>query len=173
MTSPAISIDPSQNNESLNLPMVLVIENSDEDYEALRRAFVQSPVKMQLQRYSTGQHALDYLEKSVSAEATTPSIAVPALILLDLNLHGMNGRSILQAIKQNPRLQHFPTIIVTTSNNPRDIEACYELGANGYLCKAMDWKEFKASIQTLIQYWLHIGTLPVSDAPREKSPDLM
>jgi CheY-like chemotaxis protein len=154
-----IPTEPFQNSEPSRSPVVLVIEDSDEDYEALRRALVQSSVKMQLHRCMTGQSAIDYLEKSVLAEST-PTIPMPALILLDLNLPGMNGHRVLQAIKQNPRLQHFPTVILTTSNNPKDVEACYRSGANGYVCKAMDWKEFKASMQTFVRYWLETIILP-------------
>jgi CheY-like chemotaxis protein len=159
MSSQAIPTPPSQNSAPLCLPVVLVVEDSDEDYEALRRALVQSSVKMQLHRCMTGQSAIDYLEKSVLAEST-PVIPMPALVLLDLNLPGMSGHRVLQAIKQNPRLQQFPTVILTTSNNPKDVEACYRLGANGYVCKAMEWKKFKASMQTFVRYWLETVALP-------------
>jgi CheY-like chemotaxis protein len=154
-----IPTEPFQTSEPSCSPVVLVIEDSDEDYEALRRALGQSSVKMQLHRCLTGQSAIDYLENSILAE-NTPTIPMPALILLDLNLPGMNGHRVLQAIKQNPRLQHFPTVILTTSNNPKDVEACYRSGANGYVCKAMDWKEFKVSMQTFVRYWLEIIILP-------------
>ncbi len=150
-------------------PLVLVIEDSDEDYEALRRAFDRSPILTRLHRCHTGQQALDYLTVSVqssSARATT----IPAFILLDLNLPGIDGRQVLKTIKQDPVWQYIPTIVLTTSNYGKDIEECYRLGANSYLLKALDLQQFKKSIHTTIEFWLDIAKLPkIADVIRMQS----
>ncbi len=141
------------------MPLVLVIEDSDEDYEALRRFFRQSPVKTQLHRCETGKKALEYLEQCILAKQAYPA-KVPSFILLDLNLPGIDGRHVLQIIKEDSRLQYIPVIVLTTSTFDKDINECYRLGANSYLLKAMDVHRFKESMQVLIQYWLNTVTLP-------------
>jgi len=143
------------NPSSPQPPLVLVIEDSNEDYEALNRAFRQSSIKTTLHRGKTGQQALEYLEQCILAKPTS----LPAFILLDLNLPGIDGLSVLQTIKQDPRLQSIPVIILTTSNYAKDIEECYRSGANSYVIKVMDVQRFKQSMQTLIEYWLHTVTL--------------
>ncbi|MFM2304287.1 MAG: hypothetical protein RLZZ135_1697, partial [Cyanobacteriota bacterium] len=65
-----------------------------------------------------------------------------------------------QSIKQNPQLKHIPTVVLTTSNNPRDIEDCYRLGSNSYLLKAMEFKRFKQTIEIMLAYWFDTVILP-------------
>lgn len=154
-----ISSDSPDIAISINPPLVLVVEDSNEDYEALRRALRQSSIKTQLQRCETGSLALEYLEQCLLSEQGYPT-GIPSLILLDLNLPGIDGRRVLQTIKENPRLQYLPVVVLTTSSYSKDIEECYRLGANGYVVKAMDVQRFKESIQVLIQYWLNTVTLP-------------
>ncbi len=150
-------------------PLVLVIEDSDEDYEALRRAFERSPIPTRLHRCHTGKQALDYLAASVQSSSATAT-TIPAFILLDLNLPGIDGRQVLEIIKQDPVWQYIPTIVLTTSNYGKDIEECYRLGANSYLLKAIDLQQFKKSIHTTIEFWLDIAKLPkIADVIRMQS----
>ncbi len=143
----------------LQPPLVLVVEDSNEDFEALDRSFRQSSVKTRLHRTQTGKQALDYLEQSILAKPTHPE-NVPVLILLDLNLPGMRGHDVLQSIKKNPLLNYIPTVILTTSLNLKDIHECYRLGANSYLVKKMEWQSFRQSMHIMIEYWLDTATLP-------------
>lgn len=147
------------NPSYLKPPLILVVEDSSEDFEALDRSFRQSPVKIRLHRTQTGKQALEYLEQSILAKPTHPE-NVPALILLDLNLPGIRGQDVLQSIKKNPLLNYIPTIILTTSLNLKDIHECYRLGANSYLVKKMEWQSFKQSMHVMIEYWLNTVTLP-------------
>lgn len=149
---PISSNSPDASNP-FNLPLILVVEDSNEDYEALRRSFRQSSIKTHLHRCETGRHALEYLEQCLPT-------CTPSLILLDLNLPGIDGRQVLQTVKEDPRLQHLPVIVLTTSSYRKDIEECYRLGANGYMVKAMDVQRFKESMHVLIQYWFNTVTLP-------------
>ncbi|MCY7407746.1 MAG: response regulator [Alkalinema sp. CAN_BIN05] len=152
------SSDP-HNPSYLQPPLILVIEDSSEDFEALDRSFRQSSVKIRLHRSQTGKQALEYLEKCLIEKQVYPE-NVPALILLDLNLPGMKGQDVLQSIKQNPLLYYIPTVILTTSLNLKDIHECYRLGANSYLVKKMEWKSFKQSMHIMVEYWLNTVTLP-------------
>lgn len=140
-------------------PVVLVIEDSDEDYEALERFFRQESTQIQLMRQPTGNSALTYLQQCIQTEDRL-RVSLPSLILLDLNLPGIDGRAVLQSIKQNPQLAHIPVVVLTTSNNPRDVFECYQLGANSYLLKELDVAFFKASIKVLVDYWFKAVLLP-------------
>jgi CheY-like chemotaxis protein len=154
-----VASNSSKISNSINAPLVLVVEDSNEDYEALRRSFRQSSIKTHLHRCETGRHALEYLEQCLLSEQGYPT-DIPSLILLDLNLPGIDGRRVLQTIKENPRLQYLPVVVLTTSSYSKDIEECYRLGVNGYVVKAMDVQRFKESMHVLIQYWLNTVTLP-------------
>ncbi len=138
-------------------PLILVIEDSDEDYEALRRSFLKSPTTTRLHRCQTGKQALDYLAQCLQAASAT---GIPTLILLDLNLPGIDGRHVLEQIQQDAVLQSIPTIVLTTSNYAKDIEECYRLGANCYILKAIDLQRFQKSILVTIDFWLNVAKLP-------------
>ena len=148
--------------------LILVVEDSDEDYEALHRCFRHLFDRVRLERCETGKQALEYLDRCIEATENHQRRSLPSLILLDLNLPGIDGRGVLHRIKQNPQLKQIPTVILTTSNNPKDIEDCYQLGGNSYLLKAMEFKQFKKTIQVLIDYWLDTVILPPRglDQPR-------
>lgn len=148
-----------QHPSHLHPPLILVVEDSNEDFEALERSFRQSPLKIRLHRAQNGKQGLAYLEECLLEKPAYPE-NFPVLILLDLNLPGMNGQDVLQSLKQNPLLQHIPVVILTTSHNLKDIHECYRLGANSYLVKKMEWQQFKQSMQVLMEYWLNTITLP-------------
>ena len=159
MNSLSASSDSITITSELSLPLVLVIEDSDEDYEALSRSFKQSPIPTRLHRCQTGKQALECLERCVR-KPTAGATTIPAIILLDLNLPGIDGRRVLEQIKQDPIWKYIPTIVLTTSNYAKDIEECYRLGANSYLIKAIDLQQFKKTIHITIEFWLDIAKLP-------------
>jgi CheY-like chemotaxis protein len=140
-------------------PLLLVIEDSSEDFEAFQRYARQAALEIPLRRCWDGDQALDYLYQT--GRYTDPRSAPrPGLILLDLNLPGTDGREVLQQIKQDPTLKLIPVVIFTTSNNPKDIEACYRQGVNSYIVKPMDFDRLKHSIHRLIDYWFDTSVLP-------------
>lgn len=140
-------------------PLLLIIEDSNEDFEAFQRFLRQSPLAIPIYRCLNGDQALAFLYHT--DRYTDPESAPrPGLILLDLNLPGTDGREVLHRIKQDDDLKSVPVVIFTTSNNPKDIEACYQQGANGYIIKPMDFGLLKRSIQTLLDYWFDITLLP-------------
>ncbi|MBW4627843.1 MAG: response regulator [Brasilonema octagenarum HA4186-MV1] len=144
---------PVQNNS------LLVVEDSDEDFEAFRRILRKSSLHAPIYRCVDGEDALEYLFQ-VGEYANNTSRSRPGIILLDLNLPGMDGRDVLIAIKQNATLKMIPVIIFTTSSNPKDIDVCYEHGVNGYIVKPIDLSKLKETIEIFIQYWFEITTLP-------------
>jgi CheY-like chemotaxis protein len=138
---------------------LLVIEDSDEDFEALRRVIRRQGVVNPVFRCCDGDEALDFLYHtgSYSDAETAPR---PSIILLDLNLPGTDGREILGQIKQERNLKNIPVVVFTTSSNPRDIEICYQYCVTSYILKPIDINRLVETIQGFITYWLDIVVLP-------------
>ena len=142
-------------------PLLLVIEDSNEDFEAFQRYVRRSPLTIPIYRCVDGDDALAFLYRT-GRYADPQSAPRPGLILLDLNLPGADGREVLRNIKQDATLKLIPVVIFTTSNNPKDIEACYRQGVNSYIVKPMDFSRLKHSIQILIDYWFGTTILPTN-----------
>jgi CheY-like chemotaxis protein len=141
---------------------LLIIEDSDEDFEALSRiiALVNTLV-LKIDRCIDGDDALDFLNR-VGTYQDSQDIFYPDLIVLDLNLPGTDGREVLATIKQSTTLKKIPVVVFSTSSNPKDIEACYQSGANSYLLKPMNIHELKESVRMLLDYWFKATVLPNS-----------
>ena len=139
--------------------IILIVEDSDDDYMATVRAFHKANLINPVQRCTNGDQAIDYLLQR--GEFSGPGKAPrPNIILLDLNLPGTGGREVLRIIKGNPDLQKIPVIVLTTSNAEQDIEQCYEAGANSYVQKPVDLVGFIQSIARLTDYWFNVSILP-------------
>ncbi|MFY9833129.1 MAG: response regulator [Methylocystis sp.] len=138
---------------------ILLIEDSPEDTEAMRRAFKRAGLANPIQHCMDGDDALDFLlQRNQYAEAGKATR--PGIILLDLNLPGTDGREVLAQIKQNESLMQIPVVVLTTSSDERDIDKCYKLGANSYIMKPVDFNGFLQAIQRLSDYWFEVVILP-------------
>ena len=84
----------------------------------------------------------------------------PAIIMLDLNLPGTDGREVLTVLKQDRDLQAIPVVVFSTSSNPKDIESCYCQGACGYIVKPMDFNKLQQLVNTFLTYWFEVVELP-------------
>ena len=138
---------------------ILIVEDSDDDYMATVRAFMKANLINPVRRCTNGDQAIDYLLQR--GEFSGPGKAPrPNIILLDLNLPGTDGREVLRIVKADPDLQNIPVIVLTTSNAERDIEQCYEAGANSYVQKPVDLAGFIQSVARITDYWFNIAILP-------------
>lgn len=148
---------------------LLVIEDSDEDFEMLQILMEDMSVSNPVYRVKTGDKALDFIDQfeeslpgsevGTTVDDRSPdSIPRPAIILLDLNLPGVDGREVLAQLKRNKRLQEIPVVVFTTSSDPTDICHCYQTGANGYLIKPVDVDQLERKVQAFVHYWLHANT---------------
>ncbi|HSW11894.1 MAG TPA: response regulator [Solimonas sp.] len=143
--------------------VILIVDDNFSDYEAAVRSLRKACIANPIMHCADGDDALDYLHRrgKFSDPASSPR---PGVILLDLNLPGTDGKDILADIKHDPDLQMIPVVILTTSTDERDVQACYRMGANSYMKKRIDLQEFMAAIQRMSDFWLEIAILP-----REKS----
>lgn len=140
------------------LPM-LVVEDSNEDFAAFNRYLQRSPLQIPLYRCVNGDQALAFLYRTGNYKESQ-SAPRPGLIIIDLNLPGTDGREVLQQIKQDESLKKIPTVVFTTSNNPRDVDDCYQLGVNSYIVKPINVEQLKRDVYALINYWFEVTTLP-------------
>jgi CheY-like chemotaxis protein len=141
------------------LPTILLVEDNIDDYDAAIRSFKAAHLDNPVHWSSTGRDALDYL-KSEGPYAQCPNHELPGLVLLDLNMPGLDGRAVLEKAKQNPNLKKIPIIILTTSSDERDVEQCYELGASTYIQKPVSFDGLINAIRHLKDYWFGIAILP-------------
>jgi two-component system, response regulator len=131
---------------------ILLIEDSPEDFQATVRSFRKANVGNPIFRCADGEEALDFLhQRGPFADAVTAPR--PAIILLDLNLPGTDGREVLAEIKASPKLRIIPVVILTTSAHELDIEQCYRCGANSYIQKPVEMAAFFAAIVRIKDYW--------------------
>lgn len=142
------------------LPSMLLIDDSDEDYESAIWALRRVAFDDRIVRCASGDEALDLLYHR-GQFADTASTWRPALIVLDLNLPGTDGRELLLQVKGDAALRTIPVVVYTTSSNPKDIEYCYQIGANSYQVKPVDFEKFCASWQSLVTHWFYHVTLPL------------
>ena len=138
--------------------LILIVEDSPEDYDTTLRAFKRVGMKNKVIRFEMGDECLDYLFGRGEYEGKM--IVLPGLILLDLNLPGTDGREVLKIIKSDLQMKKIPVVVLTTSNDIKDIEECYQLGANSYIQKPVGFEGFINAITKLKEYWFEISILP-------------
>jgi CheY-like chemotaxis protein len=141
--------------------VLLVVEDSNEDFRILQRLMRRMSVQNPIYRCTNGDEVLEYLKQDAS-NCKRDAASKPSVILLDLNLPGIDGREILEMLKQDSSYQEIPVVVFTTSSNPGDIELCYKKGANGYLIKPMDAKQLQKTIQAFVNYWLEVNIPPTA-----------
>jgi two-component system, response regulator len=135
---------------------ILLVEDNPDDVELTRRAFEKSHLANQLLVASDGQEALDYLF-GTGAHAGAAQREQPQLVLLDLKLPKIDGLEVLRRLRADARTQHLPVVVLTTSNEERDICQSYSLGCNSYIRKPVDFGEFFEAARQLGLYWLALN----------------
>ena len=134
--------------------IILLVEDNDDDAELTVRAFREARINNPIVRLEDGVAALDYLfggphETSVTS---TPN-ALPAVVLLDLNLPRATGLDVLKAVRADARTKHLPIVILTSSTEDADRLAAYDHHANSYVQKPVDYQAFVAAARQLGLYW--------------------
>ena len=132
---------------------ILLVEDNPSDVELTRRALQKSHIANELIVAEDGQEVLDYLfDGALLAGRSMDDL--PALILLDLKLPKVDGLQVLRQIRADGHTSRLPVVILTTSSEEQDVAQSYDLGANSYIRKPVDFKQFVEAVQHLGLYWL-------------------
>lgn len=138
---------------------ILLVEDNPEDVRLTKRAFARNNISNELVVLTDGVDALEYLIKLSSVETGQPS-NLPSVILLDLKLPRMDGLELLKEIRGHERLKRLPVVILTSSKEQHDILKSYDLGANSYIRKPVDFEQFMEAVHHLGLYWLLLNEPP-------------
>ena len=135
---------------------VLLVEDDPGDVLMTREAFEDNKVANRLAVVSDGVSAMEYLRKEGPyADAPTPD-----LVLLDLNLPRMDGREVLQALKEDDDLRRIPVVVLTTSESEEDVLRSYALHANAYVTKPVDFDRFIDVVRQIDEFFVSVVRLP-------------
>jgi CheY-like chemotaxis protein len=135
---------------------ILLIEDNPGDVNLTRIALADREINVNLSVVADGVEAMDFLNR----QGAYFQAVHPDLILLDWNLPCKDGREVLVEIKANQRLQRIPVVVLTTSQAEEDILRAYDLHANCYITKPLDFNQFVRIIQSIEDFWLNIVQLP-------------
>jgi len=135
---------------------ILLVEDSLADIRLFTEALKQCSIPYHLTAIDNGQEALAFLRR----EGSVGEAPKPDLVVLDLNLPGLNGRQVLTAIRADSALQHLPVVILTSSTAPQDVHELYRICANCFVTKPLDIDQFFFVVRTTIEFWLGVATIP-------------
>jgi two-component system, response regulator len=137
----------------------LLVEDNPDDQTLTLRALQRNNVLSRVDVAQDGAEALDYLFGQIASAAWDPAY-LPEVVLLDLKLPKVDGMEVLQQIRSNARTKFLPVVILTSSSEEEDIVRAYDLGANSYVRKPVNFDQFTEAVRQLGLYWLVINQAP-------------
>jgi CheY-like chemotaxis protein len=146
-------------------PFVLIAEDVPNDVELLQRSFNQAGISVTAHVVSDGEECIAYLS-GTGKYANRDEYPLPDLLLLDLKMPRANGFDVLKWIRAQPSLASLRVVVLTSSGRIRDINLAYDLGANSFLTKPLNFIDFTNTIQVMLKFWLE-----QSRKPEVKRPD--
>ena len=135
---------------------ILLVEDNKGDVGLIEEVFEEAKIRNNLHVAEDGEEALLYLH----GEGKFSGSPRPDIILLDLNLPKKGGREVLREIKEDENLHNIPVIVLTTSDAEKDIIGAYDLHANAYITKPLDFDQFIKVVGSIENFWLDIVKLP-------------
>lgn len=129
---------------------ILLVEDNEGDIFLTTLAFEQADIKFTLSVVRDGKEAIDFLNQ----DKDFSNASLPQLILLDINLPKRNGHEVLKYVKEHEQLKHIPVIMLTTSSSQKDIEMSYSNGANSFITKSSEVKEFLLNVAGIVKRWI-------------------
>ena len=157
----------SVNNLLPDQGVILLVEDRDDDVLLIRRAFERAKILNPLHVASNGEEAVAYL-KGEGKYSNRDEYPLPDLVLLDLKMPGLNGFDVLQWIRRQPGFASLRVVVLTSSDQMRDVNEAYHLGANSYLVKPTEIEDFVALTRAISGYWLWISKAPETSRPERK-----
>jgi CheY-like chemotaxis protein len=127
-----------------NCLKILLIEDDMIEVMKLNRAISSLQLNHKIVEANNGEEALEILKNKE---------ALPDIILLDLNMPKINGIEFLKILKEDKNIKYLPTIILTTSNNKRDLLECFKIGISGYVLKPLKYEDYVFKIKNILSYW--------------------
>lgn len=137
---------------------LLVVDDETDHLKLFRLSLKQHPLVKEIKTFAGGQPALDYLRGCEAGG--NPAGTLPSITFLDLKMPAMDGFQILRRIRAEAVVKRMPVIIFTTSQEETDITTSYDLGANSYIRKPVDFDVFCRQLEAIIEYWLGANELP-------------
>jgi CheY-like chemotaxis protein len=135
---------------------ILIVEDNPGDVFLTREVLEKSKILNTIKSVPDGEAAMQYLRR----EGRYQDVRLPDLVLLDLNLPKMDGRTVLEMMKADDELRKIPVVILTSSQAPGDIEGSYARHANCYLTKPVQFHEFAGVVRSIDEFWLGLVKLP-------------
>lgn len=140
-------------------PVIMLVEDNPDDADLTMRALRRSNLANPIVLARDGSEALDHLLGWRATSPDTPP-ALPALVLLDIRLPRLSGLDVLQRLRADDYTRRLPVVMLTSSREERDILRSYDLGANSYVQKPVDFAQFSEAVGRLGMYWLLVNQAP-------------
>lgn len=138
---------------------ILLVEDSQSDAELAIRALKKKNLANKLIHLKNGAEALDFIF-GPATEGEENRLRIPKVVLLDLKMPKVNGLEVLQKIRADERTRTIPVVVLTSSKEDPDVEACYRMGVNSYIVKPVDFENFMKAVSELGLYWLLLNQVP-------------
>lgn len=130
-------------NETKREVRILIAEDDEGHAELIQDSLKEAGVTNEIIRFRDGQETIDYIMENPDLERS------PCLLLLDIRMPRMDGIDVLKRLKSDPRTRNMPVIMLTTTDDPREIRQCYDLGCNCYVTKPVDYQKFSEVMNRL------------------------
>lgn len=144
-------------NTMIDVIDIILIEDSLSDAEMTVRALGKTHLDKNLVHLEDGSEAINFI--FAMGKYSAREVANPKVVILDLNMPKINGFEVLQKIRSDERTRNIAVVVLTSSKEDSDIKRCYNLGANSYIVKPVDYKEFSQAIIDIGQYWLQLNQI--------------
>lgn len=142
-------------SKAINMPPILLVEDNPMDLDLTLRAFAKRKFSNSIQVARDGEEALAFLPRWTAGEA------MPAVILLDINLPKVNGLDVLKQLKLHEQFRRIPVVMLTSSREHSDLKAAYDLGVNSYIEKPVSFSKFIEVAGQIELYWCVLNERPV------------
>lgn len=142
-------------------PHIVLIEDNQDDFEAISRGFKACSIDIPIRWFNDSTKALEHFQALNDSSASQDN--APSVIILDLNMPGINGREVLDKIKGMENLNTIPTVVLTTSTDHNDVFQCYKSGVNTYIQKPVRFQDLKEACDSLKTYWFDTAILPSTE----------